>query len=99
LKLLDTTTMVTDYEAVDELTLENIATIPHPKLLVYDGGSAWLSSFRVLRDVLTNCEPVVLPASELRHFAPLDAPEALVDHLVQFLGVPSHGREPVMEPR
>jgi pimeloyl-ACP methyl ester carboxylesterase len=95
LKLLDTTTMVSDYEVVDELTLDNIGTIPHSQLLVYDGGSAWLSSFRVLRDVLKNCESVVLPESELRHFAPLDAPEELVDQLVQFLEVPTLSREPV----
>ena len=87
LKLLDTTTMVNDYEAVDELTLENIATIPHPKLLLYDGASAWMSSFRVLKDLMINCEPVVLPGSELRHFAPLEAPEVLVEKLVAFLDV------------
>jgi len=85
LKLLEKTTMVTDYEVVDELTLENIATIPHPKLLLYDGASAWMTSFHALREVMTNCEPVVLPGSELRHFAPLEAPEALVDRLVPFL--------------
>ena len=87
LKLLDTTTMVRDYEAVDELTLENIATIPHPKLLLYDGASAWMSSFRVLKELMTNCESVVLPGSELRHFAPLEAPEVLVEKLVAFLDV------------
>jgi pimeloyl-ACP methyl ester carboxylesterase len=86
LKLLDTTTMVRDYEAVDELTLENIATIPHRKLLLYDGASAWMSSFRVLKDLMKNCDPVVLPGSELRHFAPLEAPEVLVEKLMGFLG-------------
>ena len=89
LKLLDTTTMTTDYEVVDEMTLPNIATIPHPKLLMYDGASAWLSSFHVLKDLLQNCESVVLPGSELRHFAPLEAPEILVDRLMQFLDVPA----------
>ena len=88
LRLLDTTTMTTDYEVVDELTLPNIATIPHSKLLMYDGASAWLSSFHVLKDLLQNCESVVLPGSELRHFAPLEAPEILVDRLLQFLEVP-----------
>lgn len=85
LKLLNSTTMVSDYEVVGELTLENLATIPHPKLLMYDDGSAWLSSFRVLRDVLTNCTPVLLPGTEMRHFAPLEAPELLVEHLKPFL--------------
>lgn len=94
LKLLDTTTMLTDYEAVDELTLANLATIPHPKLLMYDGASAWMSSFHVLRDLLRNCEPVVLPGSELRHFAPLEAPEILVDRLMRFLAVPVDTAQP-----
>jgi pimeloyl-ACP methyl ester carboxylesterase len=87
LKLLDETTMVADYEVVGELTVENLATIPHPKLLVYDGGSAWLSSFKVLRNVLASCTPVVLPGTEMRHFAPLEAPALLVEHLTRFLGV------------
>jgi hypothetical protein len=86
-KLMETTTILTDYVVVDELTLENLATIPHPKLLIYDGASAWLSTFHVLRDLLQNCTPVILPGSELRHFAPLDAPELLVEHLNQFLDV------------
>jgi len=89
LKLLDTTTLTSDYEVVDELTLENIATITHPTLLMYDGASAWLSTFRVLRDLLETCEPVILPGSELRHFAPLDAPEVLVGHLMRFLELPA----------
>ena len=85
LKLLDTTTVIADYDVVGELTLDNLATIPHPKLLLYDGGSAWLTTFNVLRGVLANCTPLVLPASDLRHFAPLEAPELLVEHLTRFL--------------
>jgi 2-hydroxy-6-oxonona-2,4-dienedioate hydrolase/2-succinyl-6-hydroxy-2,4-cyclohexadiene-1-carboxylate synthase len=84
-KLMETTTILSDYVVVDELTLENLATIANPKLLIYDGASAWLSTFRVLRDLLQNCTPVILPGSELRHFAPLDAPELLVQHLRDFL--------------
>jgi pimeloyl-ACP methyl ester carboxylesterase len=87
IKLMETTTLLADYQVVNELTLENLATIPHPKLLIYDGESAWLSTFRVLRDVLKNCKSVILPGSELRHFAPLDAPELLVDHLNEFLNI------------
>jgi pimeloyl-ACP methyl ester carboxylesterase len=90
LKLLETTTIAADYARVDELTLENLKTIPHPKLLIYDSASAWLSTFRIVRDLLTDCTPVLLPASELRHFAPLDAPDALVHHVEEFLGE-AHG--------
>jgi hypothetical protein len=59
--------------------------VPHPKMLIYDGGSAWLSTFHVLKDLLQDCEPVLLPTTELRHFAPLDAPELLFDLLNKFL--------------
>jgi 2-hydroxy-6-oxonona-2,4-dienedioate hydrolase/2-succinyl-6-hydroxy-2,4-cyclohexadiene-1-carboxylate synthase len=86
-KLMETTTVFTDYVVVDELTVDNLATIPHAKLLIYDGGSAWLSTFRVLRNLLTNCTSVILPGSELGHFAPLDAPEVLVEHLNEFMKV------------
>ena len=85
LKLMDETTMPTDYGTVDELTLENLATVPHPKMLIYDGGSAWLSTFHVLKGLLQNCEPVILPTTELRHFAPLDAPELIGQLLDRFL--------------
>ncbi len=72
LKLMETTTMSRDYEVIGELTLENLTTIPHPKLLLYDGRSAWLSTYEVLRRSLPNTTPVLLPGSELRHFAPLE---------------------------
>ncbi|PYR67075.1 MAG: hypothetical protein DMF87_19045 [Acidobacteria bacterium] len=85
LRLMETTTMFTDYEKVNGLTLENLRTIRHPKLLVYDGASAWLSTFRVLRDLLQNCASLLLPGSELRHFAPLDAPDILVSNTKRFL--------------
>ena len=85
LRLLDETTMPTDYEVIDELTLENLATIPQRKLVIYDSGSAWLSTFQVIKELLTDSTPVLLPSTELRHFAPLDAPELLVDLLNKFL--------------
>jgi pimeloyl-ACP methyl ester carboxylesterase len=88
LRLMDATTISSDYEVVGEMTLENLARIPHPKLLIYDAGSAWLSTFAILRDLLPRCTPVLLPSSELRHFAPLDAPELIVEHLTRFLAEP-----------
>jgi pimeloyl-ACP methyl ester carboxylesterase len=87
LRLMESTTMPTDYGVVEELSIENIARIPHRKLLIYDEASAWLSTYHVLCGLLQNCRTVLLPATELRHFAPLDAPEVLVEHLYEFLGV------------
>lgn len=85
LRLLDTTTVVADYEVVGDLTLENLATIPHPKLLVYDRLSPYLGTFDALRELLLNCTALLLPASRHRHFGPLEEPEQLVKHMKEFL--------------
>jgi len=85
LKLLDDTTLVKDYEVVGELTLENLPKIPHPKLLIYDSGSPYLGVYRELRDLLTNCTPVLLPPSDHRHFSPLEEPERVVEYIEAFL--------------
>jgi pimeloyl-ACP methyl ester carboxylesterase len=85
LKLIEETTIVKDYDIVGDLTLENLATIPHRKLLVYDQSSPYMGSFQTLTDILRNCEPVLLPATKYRHFGPLEAPDLLVEHMVRFL--------------
>jgi len=85
LRLLETTTIVADYEKVGNLTLENLATIPHPKLLIYDGGSPYLGTYHVLCKLLANCMPVLLPPTQHRHFSPLEEPELLVSHIRAFL--------------
>lgn len=85
LKLLETSTLVQDYETVGELTLENIATITHPKLLIYDQNSPYMETYRALREVAINCTFVLLPPTDLRHFFPLEEPELLVQHIKGFL--------------
>ena len=89
-KLLDTTTIIADHAVVGGLTLDNLATIPHPKLLVCDGESASISSFTVLRNLLTNCTALVVPGTQLPHFAPLEAPASLIEHVTRFLGIDYH---------
>jgi pimeloyl-ACP methyl ester carboxylesterase len=83
--LINDTTVVSDYEVVGELTLENLATIPHPKILIYDEGSPYLGSYKVLKDILINCQPVVLPQGEYGHFGPLEEPELLLEYVEPFL--------------
>jgi len=85
LRLLNETTMIQDYEVVGELTLENLAKIPHPKLLIYDQSSPYIGSYRVLRDVLMNCTPILFPASEHRHFSLLEQPDLVIEHMEAFL--------------
>jgi pimeloyl-ACP methyl ester carboxylesterase len=86
-RLLDTTTIIADHAVVGELTLDNLAAIPHRKLLVCDGQSASISSFTVLRHLLMNCTSLVVPGTEIPHFAPIEAPALLIDHLTRFLGI------------
>lgn len=84
-QLLDTTTLVEDYEVVGDLTLDNVSTIPHPKLLVYDSGSPYMGTYEILCEIAQNYTPLVLPPSEHRHFGPLEQPELLVEHIAAFL--------------
>jgi pimeloyl-ACP methyl ester carboxylesterase len=85
IEVLETTTLVKDYEEAGELTLENIATIPHPKLLIYDRSSPYLDTYYALCEVASNYRTVLLDTGELRHFFPLEQPELLVEHIRAFL--------------
>lgn len=85
LRLLNETTMMRDYEVVGELTLENLAKIPHPKLLIYDEDSPYIETYEVIRDLLINCTPILFPASEYRHFSPLEQADLLLEHMEVFL--------------
>jgi len=84
-QLVDSTTIIEDYEVADDLTLENLAKIAHPKLMIYDSDSPYLGSYKVLRDLLINCTKVLLPPSEHRHFSPLEQAELLLKHMRPFL--------------
>lgn len=85
LRLLETTTMVQDYQDIGDLTLENLATIPHEKLLLYDSGSPYRGTYEVLRDLLTNCRSILLPPSKHRHFGLLEQANLLLGYLRDFL--------------
>jgi pimeloyl-ACP methyl ester carboxylesterase len=89
-RLLDTTTIIADHAVVGELTLNNLARIPHPKLLVCDRDSASISSFNMLQPLLLNCTPLVVPGTEMPHFAPLEAPASLIEHMTQFFHIHHH---------
>lgn len=89
INLVNTTTLVDDYEVVGDLTLENIATIEHEKLLIYDENSPYLDTFKALTTYAKNCTPILLEASELRHFFPLEQPDALVQYIRNFIETPN----------
>ena len=87
LKLLDSTTVIEDYDIADDLTLENLPKIPHPKLMVYDSNSPYMGTYRIISELLTNCTKVILPPSEHRHFSPLEQPDVLLEHMRSFLSL------------
>ena len=85
LRLLESTTLFHDYEVVADLCMENLPTVPHRKLLIYDASSPYIGSYDTLRGVLTNCEHVLLPPSKYRHFGPLEHGSVLADYILRFL--------------
>jgi pimeloyl-ACP methyl ester carboxylesterase len=67
-----------------------VRTIRTPTLLVYGRDSHFISSYEYLLQALPNCKPVLLPGGE--HFGPLEQPELLTQHILQFLRAPVNGR-------
>jgi pimeloyl-ACP methyl ester carboxylesterase len=104
LKLLETTTMLRDYEDVGALSLENIPRIRVPVVLAYVEGSPLLGTYRYLRDNLPDASTIILPHTELGHLGPLVYPGVVAKHLVESLsparpatgdGLPSARHTPV----
>ncbi len=87
-KMLTETTLVQDYYTVDEMTIDNLSNITVPVLLIFDENSPFLETHAVLQRQLPNAETALLPASELRHFGPLEQPELILMHTRRFLDVP-----------
>jgi pimeloyl-ACP methyl ester carboxylesterase len=100
LRLLDTTTMIKDYEVVGSLTLDALQRIQTPVLLIYGDNSAFLGSYEYLRTRLPNCTAIKLPPSAWGHFGPVEQPEILVDFLFDYLNMEPReapvGRVPVL---
>lgn len=81
--LLDTTSVVQDYEKVAGLTLDKIEAISRPTLALYGEKSHFLLTYKYLRDSVPNCRAEILPNGD--HYGPLEHPELVVDHLRTFL--------------
>ncbi|WP_165071120.1 alpha/beta fold hydrolase [Paludisphaera rhizosphaerae] len=92
LRVLNTTPLVSDYEKVGDLTLENIPKIQALVHLIYAEESAFLGSHDYLLEHLPNARSVMLPSTEWGHFGPLEQPEAVVAHLIESLA-PTHAEE------
>ena len=95
LKLLRQTTLIDDYEIIDELTMDALETIQTPVQLVYGDKSHFLQSWEPIKNRLPNCSSVLLPGGE--HFGPLELPELLTETTLKFLRAPASELGPVAE--
>lgn len=83
LRLLDETSMPEDYRRVGSLTLERIAQIQTPVVLMYARESAFAGTFEYLTAHLPIAEAVVMPRTERGHFGPLEQPEVVAHHIAE----------------
>ncbi|QEC48332.1 alpha/beta hydrolase [Baekduia soli] len=81
LRLLEETTLPEDYRRVGSLSLERIAEIRTPVVLMYQERSAFRDTFDYLRAHLPDVEPILLPATRWGHFGPLEQPELVAQHV------------------
>ena len=75
LRLVDETTLPEDYRQVGTLTLDRVASIETPVVLIYTERSAFIGSFDYLREHLPNVHTELLPATQWGHFGPMEQPE------------------------
>jgi pimeloyl-ACP methyl ester carboxylesterase len=83
LKLLDETTLVTDYEKVAGMTLDRVENIVRPTLALYGEKSHFRVTYEYLRDSVPGVKTELL--SEGDHYGPLEHPEMVLKHLETFL--------------
>jgi pimeloyl-ACP methyl ester carboxylesterase len=94
LRLLEQTTLPEDYRHVGSLTLDRIAAIETPVVLMCAEHSAFQDTFEYLREHLPDVHPIVLERTEWGHFGPLEQPDAVAAHIAERL---SPVRETEME--
>jgi pimeloyl-ACP methyl ester carboxylesterase len=85
LRLLDQTTLPEDYRLIGTLTLERIAEIETPVVLMYQEQSAFLDTYHYLGRHLPNPHPILLPSTEWGHFGPLEQPALVARHIAERL--------------
>jgi pimeloyl-ACP methyl ester carboxylesterase len=91
LRLLDTTSVVRDYEDSAGLTLEALSHIRHAVLPVYGLESHYLGTYAALNTALPNCTSGLIPGSE--HFAVVEQPIPLLQQMLPFLADGSQAKE------
>jgi pimeloyl-ACP methyl ester carboxylesterase len=89
LRLLERTTLPEDYNRVGSLTLDRVAEIETPVVLMCAERSAFLETFEYLRDHLPHVDPILLPRTEWGHFGPLEQPDLVARHIAARLTPPA----------
>jgi pimeloyl-ACP methyl ester carboxylesterase len=75
LRLVDETSLPEDYRKVGSLTLDRVAAIETPVVLIYTEHSAFIDTFEYLKETLPNVHCVLMPKSEWGHFGPMEQPD------------------------
>jgi pimeloyl-ACP methyl ester carboxylesterase len=82
LRLIEETTVASDYERIGSLPLERIPAIETPVTLMFTDGSAFMGTHDHLADSLPNVRSVLLPETEWGHFGPLEQPERVAAEIL-----------------
>jgi pimeloyl-ACP methyl ester carboxylesterase len=82
LRLVDETTLPEDYRRVGSLTLDRVASIQTPVVLIYTEHSAFIDTFEYLRQTLPNVHCVLMPKTEWGHFGPMEQPELVAGEII-----------------
>ncbi len=85
LKLIDETSLPEDYRQVGSLTLDRVATIETPVVLIYTEHSAFIDTFEYLKETLPNVHCVLMPKTEWGHFGPMEQPELVAREILSRL--------------
>jgi pimeloyl-ACP methyl ester carboxylesterase len=75
LRLVDETTLPQDYRQIGTLTLDRVASIQTPVVLIYTERSAFIDTFDFLSQHLPNAQSVLMPSTEWGHFGPMEQPD------------------------
>jgi len=81
LRLVDETTLPQDYRQVGTLTLDRVASIHTPVVLIYTERSAFIDTFEYLTEHLPNAQAVLMPSTEWGHFGPMEQPDLVARHI------------------
>lgn len=84
IRLLDTTTLVKDYEKVAGMTLDKVEAIACPILALYGTKSHFRLTYDYLKDNVASCRAELIEGGD--HYGPLENPDIMIGYILEFLG-------------